>query len=189
MFQYHIECMIHCTSFTKTPSASKTAPLLFLLVLAPFPFSTIWAYPLPIWRRFQANAFVMEPFFNAKRSLQHTISPYAMLSQRQYVGSNRWLLSSSNSSIKFKSLSSSMICFFLALFTLCFLRLLCCGKPSFCIWRDWRGDACGGLFEASLVIFGSQQNLPGRSQPLRELPFPLSFLLINFSCRLLAFVP
>ena len=66
MFQYHIECMIHCTSFTKTPSASKTAPLLFLLVLAPFPFSTIWAYPLTIWRCFQADAFVMEPFFNAQ---------------------------------------------------------------------------------------------------------------------------
>ena len=61
-----IKCMIQCTSFTKTPSTSKTAPLLFLLVLAPFPFSTIWAYPLTIWRCFQADAFVMEPFFNAQ---------------------------------------------------------------------------------------------------------------------------
>ena len=64
--QYHI---VHYPFYfvrQDTESASKTTPLLFLLVLAPLPFSTIWTYPLPIWRRFQANAFVMEPFFNAQ---------------------------------------------------------------------------------------------------------------------------
>ena len=64
--QYHIVYYPFYFVRQDTESASKTAPLLFLLMLAPFPFSTIWANPLTIWRCFQADAFVMEPFFNAQ---------------------------------------------------------------------------------------------------------------------------
>ena len=111
-----------------------------------------------------------------KRSLQHTISPYAMLSQRQYVGSNRWLLSSSNSSIKFKSLSSSMICFSWPCF-LCFLRLLCCGKPAFAF------GAIGGvtlvavsLTQRSLVIFGCNRICQAVPSLCESFHFRFSFL-------------